>query len=177
MRSVPSGADVARKLGFEGVGHNGIVNTLASSKLIGHRQRGLILRWAGIDVAPSAVVYPSCFFGGSRISIGPQTFINWGCFFDNIGEIAIGARCSVGMQVMFCTSDHHHGGHDQRGGALVGRKIVVGDGCWLGARVIVLPGVTVGPGCIVGAGSVVTKDCEPNSLVVGSPARLVRMLQ
>ncbi|WP_249354641.1 DapH/DapD/GlmU-related protein [Rhodococcus sp. USK13] len=53
---------------------------------------------------------------------------------------------------------------------------MVGDGCWIGAGAIILPGVTVGEGCVVGAGAVVTRDCSPNGLYVGSPARRVRDL-
>jgi maltose O-acetyltransferase len=49
----------------------------------------------------------------------------------------------------------------------------IGDGVWIGARAIILPGVTVGPGAVVGAGSVVTKDVAPHSVVAGNPAREV----
>ncbi|MGE9905782.1 DapH/DapD/GlmU-related protein [Streptococcus alactolyticus] len=42
----------------------------------------------------------------------------------------------------------------------------MGDGCWIGADVIILPGVTIGRGCVIVAGSVVIKDVEPNSLYV-----------
>ena len=48
--------------------------------------------------------------------------------------------------------------------------------CWLGAGVIVLPGVTIGDNTVVGAGSVVTKDLPSHVLAVGSPARVVREL-
>lgn len=50
----------------------------------------------------------------------------------------------------------------------------IGRGAWLGANVTILPGVNIGDGAVVGAGSVVTKDVEPNAVVVGSPARKVR---
>jgi acetyltransferase-like isoleucine patch superfamily enzyme len=51
--------------------------------------------------------------------------------------------------------------------------IVIGRDVWLGARVIVVAGVSIGDGCIVGAGSVVTRSLPPNSIAVGSPARIV----
>jgi acetyltransferase-like isoleucine patch superfamily enzyme len=51
--------------------------------------------------------------------------------------------------------------------------VLVGASVWLGANVIVLPGVTIGDGCIVGAGSVVVHSIPPNSVAVGSPARIV----
>lgn len=51
--------------------------------------------------------------------------------------------------------------------------IVLHDDVWLGARAIVLPGVTIGTGAIVAAGSVVTRDVQPMSIVGGSPARTI----
>jgi acetyltransferase-like isoleucine patch superfamily enzyme len=56
----------------------------------------------------------------------------------------------------------------------VSRGIEVGDGCWLGARVLVLPGVSICSGVTVAAGAVVTKDLTQPGLYAGVPARLVR---
>ncbi|WP_343212822.1 DapH/DapD/GlmU-related protein [Arthrobacter sp. Br18] len=55
-------------------------------------------------------------------------------------------------------------------------RIVIGRNVWLGANVTVLPGVTIGDDAVVAAASVVTKDVPEKSVVVGSPARLVRLL-
>lgn len=54
--------------------------------------------------------------------------------------------------------------------------IKIGNGCWLGGGVIVLPGVTIGDGSVIGAGSVVTKDIPENSLAVGNPCRVIRRI-
>ena len=54
--------------------------------------------------------------------------------------------------------------------------IMIGNNVWLGARVIVLPGVTIGENSVVGVGSVVTRDIPPRSLAVGTPASVVRAL-
>ncbi len=53
--------------------------------------------------------------------------------------------------------------------------ILIGNDVWIGARVIILPGVTVGDGAVVGAGSVVTKDVPSYAIVAGNPAKLIRM--
>lgn len=50
----------------------------------------------------------------------------------------------------------------------------IGENCFVGARSIILPGVTIGNGSIIGAGSVVTKDVPPRSAVAGNPARVLR---
>ena len=52
--------------------------------------------------------------------------------------------------------------------------IKIGNGCWIGANVVVLPGVTIGGGAVIGAGSVVTKDIPANVVAVGNPCRVVR---
>lgn len=54
--------------------------------------------------------------------------------------------------------------------------ITVGNDTWLGAGAILLPGVTVGSGCVIGAGAVVVKDCPPNTVWAGVPARQIREL-
>lgn len=55
-------------------------------------------------------------------------------------------------------------------------SIVIGNRCWLGARVVVIGGVTIGEGAVVAAGAVVTRDVEPYTLVGGVPARVIRRL-
>lgn len=52
--------------------------------------------------------------------------------------------------------------------------VYIDDDVWIGARVIILPGITIGKGSILGAGSVVTKDVPPFSIVAGNPARIIR---
>ena len=54
--------------------------------------------------------------------------------------------------------------------------IKIGDGCWLGGGVIVLPGVAIGEGSVIGAGSVVTKNIPKNSLAVGNPCRVIQKI-
>lgn len=54
------------------------------------------------------------------------------------------------------------------------QPIIIEDDVWLGARVIILPGVRVGTGSVIGAGSVVTRDVVPYSIAAGNPARVIR---
>lgn len=54
--------------------------------------------------------------------------------------------------------------------------ITIGNGCWLGGGVIVVPGVTIGAGAVIGAGSVVTKDIPENVLAAGNPCRVLRKI-
>ncbi len=54
------------------------------------------------------------------------------------------------------------------------QPIRIGNGAWIGAKAIILKGVTIGEGAIVGAGSVVTRDVAPYTIVAGNPARFIR---
>ncbi len=152
------------------------LNCLAASPLLGSQFRILLYRSYGITVGKQSIISPRCFIGDCHITIGKRCYLNYGCFLDNLAPISIGDDCSIGMEVLLCTSTHELGPSLRRAGPFAGKPIIIGNGCWIGARAIILSGVTVGPGSIIGAGSVVTKDCEPNGLYCGSPARLVRKL-
>lgn len=56
------------------------------------------------------------------------------------------------------------------------KPVKIGKNCWLGASVIVLPGVEIGEGCTIGAGSVVTKNIPPYSIAAGNPAKIIRKI-
>ena len=57
---------------------------------------------------------------------------------------------------------------------LVSKPVSIGDGCWIGEKVCILPGVTIGKKCVIGAGSVVTKSIPDYSIAVGNPAKVVK---
>jgi acetyltransferase-like isoleucine patch superfamily enzyme len=152
-----------------------VINAIIGSSLVPKPLRWRLLRAVGFDVARSSIS-PGCFFGSTRVSIGRETFVNYRCFFDALDRVTIGERCDIAMEVIFTTSSHEVGGAERRGGASVKAPITIGDGVWIGARATILPGVTVGDGSIVAAGAVVTRDCAPNGLYAGVPARRIREL-
>ncbi|EID80220.1 MULTISPECIES: acyltransferase [Rhodococcus] len=137
--------------------------------------RVLLLMAAGAKVW-GAGICSGCHFGSKDVTMGLGTFVNRGVLFDGTAPITLGRQVAVGHRAQFITSTHEIGPSSGRGGRVVDRPIVIGDGCWIGAGAIILPGVTVGDGCVIGAGTVVTRDCEPNGLYAGSPARRVRDL-
>lgn len=151
------------------------VNGIGAWPIWPGKVRQLLYRAYGMDIL-SGGVSPGCFFGSPLVRIGPGTTVNYRCFFDSLERIEIGRDCAIGMEVLFCTSTHQLGGPSRRAGPPYGLPIRVGDGCWIGGRAILLPGVTVGDGCVVAAGAVVTKTCEPNGLYAGIPAERIRDL-
>jgi maltose O-acetyltransferase len=153
-----------------------LINGIVASAAVPHRLRLVALALYGVDVARSTSVGPGCFFGGSAIRIGERSTLNTGCFIDNVDRVDIGDHVAIGFQVTIITGAHEIGQAGHRAGPLSSGPVRIEDGCWLGARVVVLPGVTIGRGCVVGAGAVVTGDCPPHGLYVGVPARRIREL-
>ena len=153
-----------------------LLNLIVGSPLIPRPLRWRALKGLGMDIAPSRVS-PTVWFGSfRRMSIGRDTFINYRCTFNTSAPIAIGARCDIGMQVTFVTSTHEIGPAIRRAGAPRAEPISLGDGVWIGAGAVILPGVTIGDGVVIAAGAVVVGDCEPNGIYGGVPARRLRDL-
>ncbi len=152
-----------------------LVNSVAGAVFMPYPLRYAIYRLYGVQTQ-TARIRARCWFNGSNVSIGRGSFVNYGCFFDARARIDIGTRCSIAMEVMFCTSSYIIGGPEHRAETGVGYPITVGNGCWIGTRALILPGVTIGDGCVIAAGSVVTKDCEPHGLYAGVPSKRIRNL-
>ena len=152
------------------------VNSLAASPLAPRVVRWAILRGCGLDVM-AWNISPRCFFGGVDVKIGRGTYVNRGCVFDALAPIEIGDNCALGIEVMLLTSFHDLGGTGRRAGALRSAPVSLGNGCWLGSRAVVLPGVRIGDGVVIAAGAVVTRDCAADGVYAGVPARRVRSLQ
>ena len=89
----------------------------------------------------------------------------------SLGEIEIGARATVAQEVYLSSATHDF---DQRGMPLVTAKITIGDDVFVGARVFILPGVTIGARSIIGACSVVTKDVPEDAVAAGNPCRIIK---
>ncbi|HEX6777012.1 MAG TPA: acyltransferase [Ktedonobacterales bacterium] len=109
---------------------------------------------------------------GGGIEIGNQVFINYGVSISAHTLVKIGNRCQIGNYSLLMDNDYHQAGEKTMLGH--SRPIILEDDVWLGARVIILKGVTIGQGAVIGAGSVVTRDIPPRSVAVGQPARVVK---
>ncbi len=119
------------------------------------------------------VIKPSlrCDYG-QYIHIGPGTFINYDAILLDVAVIRIGANCQFGPRVQIITATHPLAPEPRRDGWESGAPVTIGDNVWLGAGVIVLPGVTIGEDSVIGAGSVVTRDIPRAVVALGSPARV-----
>ena len=113
---------------------------------------------------------------GGTLEIGEGAFINYGGSIAASQLVRIGPRCSIGTHVIMMDNDFHRLEPERRDERPLSAPIILEENVWLGARVIVLRGVTIGAGSAIGAGSVVTRDIPPRSLAVGAPAKVIRSL-
>lgn len=148
---------------------------------VGNRLRLRLLRLSGFRIGQSGMIMgmPTIVGQGNiykKLQIGNGCLFNMGCYFDLAAPITIEHNVGVGNDVLLLTGSHEISDSGRRVGNLIASPIVIQEGAWLGARCVVLPGVTIGRGAVVAAGAVVTKDVPPNSLVAGVPAKVIREL-
>lgn len=147
---------------------------LVTSPLLPLAVRRTLLRLGGVRLGTMIWGLHRCYFESEQISIGDGAYVNAGCWFEGHGRIDIGSNCFLGPEVMIVTSVHDSGPGDQVARLPNYRPVRIGDRCWLGARAMVLPGVSIGEGTVITAGAIVTKDCAPDALYAGVPARRLR---
>lgn len=161
---------------FENMHRDWYLNKICASSLYPNKLRPYLYRLGHVDVGKNVSFCPHVVCGGgTNIHIGDNTFINYNVWIED--NVTIGKNCNITYKVTFCTSSHEIGDSIRRAGKSTIGKISIGDGTWIGANSIILPGVTIGSGCIIGAGSVVTKDCESNKLYAGNPAKIIKDLR
>jgi maltose O-acetyltransferase len=137
-----------------------------------------LLRLAGISVGSGSRIEHSVFFKGGRVTIGDGCYLNSTTIVDpGSASVEIGDGVAIGAGAVIAAATHTLGPSANRAGAHRAEAVVIETGAWLGARVVVLPGVTIGRGAVVGAGAVVTRDCKPDATYGGVPARLLRALE
>lgn len=122
---------------------------------------------------------------GCNIRIGNNVSINTGCTFVDCNKITIGNDVLIAPNVQIYTATHPIELDErltpvktaygmERIRHTYALPVTIGNGCWIGGGVIILPGVTIGDGSVIGAGSVVTKDIPANVVAAGNPCRIIR---
>jgi len=113
------------------------------------------------------------------VKFGGGCYLGFNVFFDTNYTSLI--RIGEGVTISHSVSIHTHTGSPATGRLTKiynsSGPVTIGDGAWISANSVLLPGVEVGADCMIGAGSIVTRDTEPASLYAGNPARKIRSIQ
>lgn len=113
-------------------------------------------------------------FGGHHCHFGNYVYANFNLTLVDDTHIYVGDNTMFGPNVVVATAGHPILPELRKNGYQYNAPVRIGNNCWLGAGVIVLPGITIGDNVVIGAGSVVTKDLPSNVVAVGNPCRVLR---
>lgn len=113
-------------------------------------------------------------WGGKNVHLGKFVYANFNVTFVDDTHIYIGDYTMLAPNVIIATAAHPILPELREKQYQYNLPVKIGRNCWLGAGVIVLPGVTIGDNTVIGAGSVVTKDIPANVVAVGNPCRVLR---
>lgn len=110
--------------------------------------------------------------GWGRVRVGDRVFVNSGAIVFSAVEVVLGDDVALANEAYVMDSDSH----GIEGRPVKEEPVRIGSGSWIGARAMVLPGVTIGARCVVAAGAIVSRDIPDDTLVGGNPARVIRQL-
>ncbi len=113
-------------------------------------------------------------WGGKNVHLGKNVYFNFNATMVDDTHIYIGDYTMLGPNVVIATAGHPILPELREKALQFNLPVHIGKNCWLGAGVIVLPGVTIGDNTVIGAGSVVTKDIPANVVAVGNPCKILR---
>ena len=143
------------------------------TEILGKKEEGVFLQG------------PITFHYGVHTKIGKNTFINFNFTCQDDAEVTIGENCNFGPNVTIVTPVHPMRADERRAlrcpdgtekRLCWAKPVSIGNDCWLGANVVVCPGVTIGDNCVIGAGSVVTRSIPANSFAAGVPCKVIRTI-
>lgn len=112
---------------------------------------------------------------GSQITMGEFVFANYDLTILDCAPVTIGDLVLFGPRVTIATASHPVDFRQRTADMFeYAQPVTIGEGAWLGAHVVVSPGVTIGARAVIGAGSIVTRDIPSDVVAVGNPCRVVR---
>lgn len=134
-------------------------------------------RMAGAKIGKNVKISSSCtLLGAGKLTIGDNTWIGYQVLIVSSSNIVIGKNVDIAPRVYIGTGSHEIDVDSDRIAAKdISKNVEIGDGCWIAANAIILPGVQLGNKCVVAAGAVVTRSCsEDKILLAGMPAKILK---
>lgn len=141
-------------------------------------KRNAIMKEMMGDVGKDCYIEPPFYanWGGKHVHFGDGVYAHFGLTCVDDTHIYVGSHTLFGPNVVLATAGHPMMPELRKHGIQYNMPIHIGENCWLGAGVIVVPGVTIGDNVVIGVSSVVTKDIPSNSVAMGTPCRVVRQI-
>ena len=113
-------------------------------------------------------------FGGRHVHFGKNVYANFNLTLVDDTHIYVGDNTMIGPNVTIASAGHPILPELREKGYQFNMPVHIGKNCWIGAGVIIVPGINIGDNTVIGAGSIVTKDIPANSVAVGNPCRVIR---
>ncbi len=160
----------------EQLGYLDLMNEYNATSRLNGEQRTELLHRLFAEVGEGCYVESPYYanWGGHHVHLGKGVYCNFCATFVDDTHIYIGDHTMLGPNVTIATAGHPIDPKLREKGLQYNLPVHIGKNCWLGAGVIVMPGVTIGDNTVIGAGSVVTKDIPSGVVAVGNPCRVMR---
>ena len=113
-------------------------------------------------------------WGGHNVHFGSGIYVNFNLTVVDDGNIYVGDKVMFGPNVTIATANHPMNAELRAKSYQYNKDIYIGENVWIGAGVVIVPGVHIGKNSVIGAGSVVTRDIPDNVVAVGNPCRVLR---
>ncbi len=142
-------------------------------------KRAHMLKEMFAEVGENCYIEPPlhCNFGGRHVHFGKNVYANFNLTLVDDTHIYVGDYTMFGPNVTVASAGHPLDPDLRRQGYQYNLPVRIGKNCWIGAGVVIVPGITIGDNVVIGAGSVVTKDLPSNVVAVGNPCRVLRSIE
>ena len=140
------------------------------------RKKDALLKEMFCEIGEGCYIEPPFHanWGGAHVHFGKNIYANFNLTLVDDTHIYVGDHTMFGPNVTIASAGHPILPELREKAYQYNAPVVIGKNCWLGAGVIVVPGVTIGDNSVIGAGSIVTKDIPANVVAVGNPCRVLR---
>lgn len=139
-------------------------------------KRTALLKEMFAEIGENCYIEPPLYsnWGGHHVHFGKNIYANFNLTLVDDTHIYVGDYTMFGPNVTIATAGHPILPELREKGYQYNFPVRIGKNCWIGAGVIIVPGITISDNVVIGAGSIVTKDIPSNVVAVGNPCRVLR---
>lgn len=141
-------------------------------------KRAALLKEMFAEIGEGCYIEPPLHanFGGRHVHFGKNVYANFNLTLVDDTHIYVGDNTMIGPNVTIASAEHPILPELREKGYQFNMPVHIGKNCWIGAGVVIVPGINIGYNTVIGAGSIVTKDIPANSVAVGNPCRVIRKI-